>query len=165
MDSLYDLTQAQLALKNKLIELDFDSETIQDTLDGNSQEIDDKIESYGFFIRDRQSFADSMKAEIDRMTARHKAELKRIERTTEWLLTSMIALDKKSVECKIFTISTRDNPKKVSIIDESLIPNIYMRKPETPADVPDKKAILDILKSGESVPGCKMVSDKRLVIK
>lgn len=168
MSSLFELTKQQLELKTKLEAMNFDEETIQDTLEGESTEIQAKIESYGFVIRDRSAFVDAMTSEIERMTARRNTEAKRIEKTEEWLLTSMVALGIKNIECPVFTISVQNNPQSVEIFNEKLIPKTLMKIPEPPPppeEKPDKKAILAKLKAGEVVDGCKMVQKKRLVIK
>lgn len=168
MSSLFELTKQQLELKAKLQVMNFDEETIQDTLEGESTEIQAKIESYGFVIRDRSLFVDAMTAEIERMTARRNAEAKRIEKTEEWLLTSMVALGIKNIECPAFTIAVQNNPQSVEIYNDKLIPEEYMRTPEPappPEAKPDKKAILAKLKAGEEVGGCKIVQKVRLVIK
>ncbi len=165
--NLFELTTQQLDLKAKLLAMNFDEETIADTLEGNSLEIREKIESYGFVLRDRASFANAMTAEIERMTARRDAEVKRIEKTQEWLLTSMVACGMKSVECPAFTISVQNNPQSVEIYNDKLIPEELMRLPEPkpPVAAPDKKAILAKLKDGEEVAGCVMVQKQRLVIR
>lgn len=166
--NLFELTKQQLELKVKLVAMNFDEETINDTLEGESGEIQSKIESYGFVIRDRTSFADAMTAEIERMTARRDAEVKRIEKTKEWLLSSMVALGIKNIECPAFTISVQNNPPSVEIYNDKLIPEEYMKTPEPPPPPeakPDKKAILAKLKAGEEVDGCNMVQKQRLVIK
>lgn len=165
--NLFELTKQQLELKAKLVAMNFDEETINDTLEGESGEIQAKIESYGFVIRDRASFADAMTAEIERMTARRDAEVKRIEKTKEWLLSSMVACGMKNIECPAFTISVQDNPQSVEIYNDKLIPEEYMRTPpqKPPVAVPDKKLILDRLKTGEEIGGCMMVQKQRLVIK
>lgn len=167
MSSLFELTKQQLELKAKLQAMNFDEETIQDTLEGESTEIQAKIESYGFVIRDRSSFVAAMTAEIERMTERRDAEKKRVNKTVEWLLTSMVALKITEIECPVFTISVKKNPPSVEIFNEKLIPAEYMRKPEPVpvVEVPDKKAIAEKLKAGEEVGGCKMVKKVRLVIK
>lgn len=167
MSSLFELTKQQLELKTKLEAMNFDEETIQDTLEGESTEIQAKIESYGFVIRDRSAFVDAMTSEIERMTARRNTEAKRIEKTEEWLLTSMVALGIKNIECPVFTISVQNNPQSVEIYNNNLIPEEYMRTPEPkpPVAAPDKKKILEKLKAGEDVAGCRMVQKQRLVIK
>lgn len=165
--SLYELTGERLALQSRLEAMNFDEETISDTLEGESTEIAKKVEDYIYVIRNRTAFADAMQAEIDRMTERRNAELKRIERIEAWLLQNMIACDFRKVECPAFTINVQNNPPKVEVMDEKQIPPDYWRTPEPkpPVATPDKKLILQAIKDGKEVPGCKMVQSARLVVK
>ena len=165
--NLYELTQQQLELKQKLMEMNLDEQTLADTLEGSSLEISKKIENYGIVLRDRESFVDAISKEIERLTERMNAEKKRIERTKNWLLSSMVTLEIKQVECPLFTIAVQDNPPSVDVYNEKLIPAEYMRVPEPkpPVPAPDKRLILSELKAGKEVAGCVLKKDKRIVIK
>lgn len=165
MTTLYELTGKRLELQKELAELDFDTQTINDTLEGESKELSEKIESYGFVIRNMDSFIESMKAEEKRMADRRKAHENKVERIRQWLFENMLVCGISKIECPAFQISIANNPPKVMIDDESIIPDDLMVKHEAPPPSPDKKAILAKLKAEESVPGCHMESGKRLVIK
>jgi hypothetical protein len=165
MTTLYELTGKRLELQKELAALDFDSQIIQDTLEGESKEIEAKIESYGFVIRNMDSFIESMKAEEDRMAARRKAHENQVERIKKWLFENMVACGISKIECPAFTISVATNPPKTVVDDESLTPKDLMVEHPAPEPTPDKKAILAKLKAGETVPGWHIESGKRLVIK
>jgi hypothetical protein len=165
--NLYELTQQQLELKQHLMGMNLDEQTITDTLEGSSLEISKKIENYGIVLRDRESFVDAIAKEIERLTERMNAEKKRIERTKNWLLSSIVALEIKQIECPLFTIAVQDNPPSVDVYNDKLIPAEYMRVPEPkpPVPAPDKRLILADLKAGKEVAGCVLKKDKRIVIK
>ncbi len=165
--NLYELTQQQLELKQHLMGMNLDEQTITDTIEGSSLEISKKIENYGIVLRDRESFVDAIYKEIERLTERMNAEKKRIERTKNWLLSSMVTLEIKQVECPLFTIAVQDNPPSVDVYNDKLIPEEYMRVPEPkpPVPAPDKRLILSDLKAGKEVAGCVLKRDKRIVIK
>ena len=165
--NLYELTQQQLELKQHLMGMNLDEQTITDTIEGSSLEISKKIENYGIVLRDRESFVDAISKEIERLTERMNAEKKRIERTKNWLLSSMVTLEIKHVECPLFTIAVQDNPPSVDVYNDNLIPEEYMRVPEPkpPVPAPDKRLILSDLKAGKEVAGCVLKRDKRIVIK
>lgn len=167
MSSLYELTGERLALQSRLEAMNFDEETIIDTLEGDSTALAKKVEDYIYVIRNRIAFTDAMQSEIERMTERRNAELKRIEAIKSWLLQNMIACDFRKVECPAFTITVQNNPQKVEVMDEKQIPADYWRIPEPkpPVASPDKKLILQALKDGHEVPGCKIVQSARLVVK
>lgn len=167
MSNLYELVGNRLALQQKLEVLNFDEDTVLDTLEGNSTELAEKVTDYGYVIRNRTSFADSMSTEIARMIERRDAELKRIAAIEKWLLESMIACNFLKVEAPAFTIAVQNNPPKVEVLDEKQIPDDYWRTPEPkpPVAAPDKRLILAALKDGFNVPGCSMTQSARLVIK
>lgn len=162
--NLYSLTSERLALQSKLQDMNLDEQTIQDTLEGNSTELQAKIEDYGFVIRNMEAFSEAIKAEETRLSERRKSHEKRIERIKEWLLVNMQACDISKIECPAFTISLRQNPPKVIIDDEGLIPNEFMVTPPQPAPSPDKKALASAIKLGE-VSGCHVERGWRIEIK
>ena len=167
MSSLFELVGQRLELQNRLEVMNFDEQTIEDTLEGDSAAITEKIESYGFVIRNRTAFADVMSGEIERMVDRRNAELKRIAAIEEWLLNSMVACNISKIECPAFSVSVRVNPQSVDVFDESAIPSDYMRTPEPkpPVAAPDKKLILAAMKDGFEVTGCAIKRTNKLVIK
>ena len=165
MSSLYELSGARLALQHKLDILNLDTETINDTLDGESAELEAKIQDYGFVIRNLESFSDSIKSEEKRLSERRKAHDVKVTRIKEWLLQNMIACGISRIECPAFTIAVQNNPASVAIDAEGLIPEGYMRLPEPLPLAPNKSMIATALKSGQDVPGCHLEQSQRLVIK
>jgi hypothetical protein len=167
MASLYELTAERLDLQNHLEEMNFDDETIADSLEGESTAITAKIEDYGYVIRNRGAFLDAMDAEIERMKARRDAEAKRIAGIEEWLLKNMQACGISKIECAAFTVAVKENPQSVDVLDESAINEWYMYTPApTPVQPkPDKKQILADLKAGKEVTGCALKRTVKLIIK
>lgn len=165
MSSLYELVGKRLELQKKLEELNFDDETIIDTLEGDSTNLQAKIEDYGFVIRNLEAFSDAIKAEEIRLSERRKAHEKRVENIKSWLLHNMQACGITKIECPVFSISVRTNPQKVIVDDETAIPDRFLVVPDLPPPSPDKKAIAAAIKSGEDVPGCHLEQSNRLEIK
>lgn len=163
--NLFELTAERLALQNKLQAMDFDEQTIQDTLEGESTELQAKIEDYGFVIRNMESFAEAMKAEEKRMADRRKAHENKVERIKEWLLTNMQACKIAKIECPAFTIALRNNPPKVIIDNEGSIPSELFTYPEAPQPSPNKNAIADAIKAGQEIEGAHLEQGVRLEIK
>jgi hypothetical protein len=67
------------------------------------------------------------------------------------------------VKSSLFTIKLGKNPAKVSITDQALVPDKFVRTTLTIA--PDKNAIKDALQAGEEVPGCELVRDTVLKVR
>lgn len=163
--NLYELSGERLALQNKLESMDLDIETITDTLEANSMEIEAKIADYGYVIRNMDSFTDAMKAEENRMFERRKAHEKRVSKIKAWLLQNMQLCGITKIECPAFTVSLKNNPASVIIDDEELIPDGYKKLPEPPPLTPNKTMISTALKSGIAVPGCHLEQKQRIDIK
>lgn len=164
MSTLYELTAQRLELQSKLESMDFDTETIMDTLDGESTELQAKIESYAYVIRNMDSLVDATKAEAKRIGELAKAREVHVARIKDWLLTNMQACEIKSIECPAFKISVKNNPPSVVIDNAGQIPCEYYVYPE-PEPYPDKKSIAAILKTGKAVPGTHLETKQRLEIK
>lgn len=165
MTTLYQLTGERLALQQKLTDAGYDELTIQDTLDGSSTEIEAKIESYAYVIRNLRAPVQTIDDEIKRLTERKKAMSNHADRVEQWLFDNMVQAGITKVECPAFTIAIQNNPASVYVADEASIPSEYMRQPETPPPAPDKKMIASALKDGKEVAGCYLQQTKRLVIK
>ena len=167
MPSLYELTTERLALQLRLESLNFDTETITDTLEGESTALQAKITDYGYVIKNLDVFTDAMKAEEKRMAERRKAHEARVEHIKVWLLTNMVACGITKIDCPAFSITVKANPVKVVVDDMGTIPMAYMRAPPIviPESVPDKKLISDAIKSGLTVAGCHLEPSNRIEIK
>ena len=167
MSSLYQLTGQRLQLQNHLEEAGYDDQTIADTLSGESAEIEAKIQDYGFIIRNKTAFADSIEMEINRLTERLDVERKRVKAIEDNLLKSMLTCGFTTIEAPNFTVSVKQNPEKVDVIDVGLIPKQYMKIPEfkVPERQPDKVLIKELIHAGIEVAGCRLVRESKLVIK
>ncbi len=165
MTSLYNLVGERLALQNKLEELNFDEETIADTLEGDSLAIQAKIESYCFVIKNMEALPDAIKAEEKRLADRRKSIEKRVDSIKNWLFINMQHAGITKIESPVFTVALQNNPASVDIYDPSLIPADYLRVPEAPPPAPDKALIKKAISDGYEVPGARLQNTQRLVIK
>jgi hypothetical protein len=159
--TLYELTAERLALQSKLTSMDFDEETIADTLEGSSADIKNKMEDCGYVILNIKAHVKAIEEEESRLYARRKSAEKNLENIISWLLSSMIACNIKKEEFTSFTISTRKCPSTAIIDDEEKIPDEFLTVPDLPAPVPDKRKILAALKSGEEISGVHLEENKQ----
>ena len=87
---------------------------------------------------------------IDAMVAGIKARGERLDKQRDLLrtliATAMETAGEKRIETSAATVSLRNVPPKVQIIDEQAIPTRYWRQPDP---VVDKRALLAALKEGE----------------
>lgn len=165
MSSLYQLVGERLALQNKLEALDFDVDTIADTLEGDSLAIQSKIETYAYIITNMEALPCAMKEEEKRLADRRKAVEKRIENIKNWLLINMQHANINKITTPVFTIALQSNPASVIVDDETLIPADFFIQPAPTPPALDKAMIKRAIYSGLDVPGARLEFKQRIVIK
>ena len=157
---LYELSQSYVRLQEMAEELD--PQTYLDTLDAIKESLDDKAENTAKLIRSLEGDIEVMKAEEKRIAERRKTYEGKVSTLKQYLQVQMEIAGIEKVKRPLVTISIRNNPPSVKVLDESLIPSKYMiqQKP-----VISKKSVSEALKNGEFVPGAELQSTKGLVIK
>jgi hypothetical protein len=165
MTALYVLAQDYRAAADKLADLEMDEQTIADTLDGMSGDLEAKAIGTAMVARNMQALAASIKDAEAAMAARRKALDARADRLMAYLLANMQHAGIQKIECPHFTLAIRQNPAAVVINEPGLIPAEFMRQPEPPPPAPDKKAIAEALKAGSDVPGAHLSRGVRLDIR
>lgn len=164
MTSLYQLTAEYQAIAERLHDSDLDDQTIADTLEGMSGDIETKIQNVGFVIRNEEAEAEMIEQAIDAMSKRMKSKRNHVQRLKSYVLGSMIATGTNKVESPWFVLSIRNNPESVVIDAESQLPQEYMR--EVPASYsPDKTLIKKAIQDGFTVPGAHLTRTQSLSIK
>jgi len=166
MSTLHQLTGELLALYQQLESDGMDDETIRDTLEGMSWEFDAKVLNIAAIILELEAQAAAIKAEEERLAERRKAKESKAENMAEWLLKSLEAAHVgHKIENALYSVSARQNPVRVLVLDADAIPAQYMVQNPPPPPSLNKKAVQDAIKSGEAVPGCELIRTSRLVIK
>lgn len=165
MTQLYVLANDYRSAADRLTDLDIDDQTIADTLEGMSGELEVKCQNVAMMVRNIEASAAAIKEAEAAMAARRKALEKRAERVRDYLLANMIVSGVQRIECPYFCLTVRDNPLAVEIYEPGLVPAEFTIQPPPPPAAPDKKAIAGALKAGIDVPGCKLTRGQRLDIK
>lgn len=165
LPALYTLADEYLQDVAKLQDLDLDAQTVADTLEGLSGDLETKATNVAMFVRNLESLADQIKQAEATMAARRKAIETRAEHVREYLLTNMQRTGISKIDSPWFKIALRNNPPSVVVDDPSLIPARYMRQAEPPPPAPDKKEIKAAIEFGENVPGARLVTKQSVTIK
>lgn len=165
MTALYDIALEYRDTADKLADLDLDEQTIADTLESMSGELEAKATNTAFVIRNIEAHAAAIKEAEAGMAARRKAAENRAARLKDYLLANLLVAGVQKVECPYFKLAVRDNPPAVEIYEPGLIPAEFMKTPPPPPASADKTAIKEAIKAGQDVPGCKLTQGKRLEIK
>jgi chromosome segregation ATPase len=165
MTSLYQLTNEFQLLETKLNESDYDEQTIADTLEGASGDIETKATNVAMFIRNLESSAEAIKQAEKEMSDRRKAIEKKAESIRQYLKDNMQRCGITKIDSPYFALTLKKNPPSVIIDDAGAIAGELYVYPEAPAPYPDKKAIAELLKAGKVVNGAHLEQAERLEIK
>lgn len=153
MASLYELSASYAALIAA-----YDSAETEDERDEilfhlvNSEEaIADKAEAYARIMRNKQTEADALKAEADRLTEKRRAAENVVERLKSALLDAMTLTNTETIATSIGKWKKQANPWSCEVMDADSVPAQYHIKQP---DKIDKRALLDAFKqTGEIVSG------------
>lgn len=113
------------------------------------------------YIRELELEAEAVKAIATATAERASTLLKRATHLRFYLMEALDAMGQEKVSDSRISLAIRDNPPSVSVENADLIPPTYRRiKWE-----PEKTLIKDALKAGTDVPGCSLITTRRLAIK
>lgn len=150
--TLYELTEQYMTLMEMAEDPETDQQTLADTMDAITGEIEDKADSYAVIINSLKSDADVLDAEIKRLTARKAAMLANAERMKSRLMTAMIMAGREKIKTARYTLGIQKTTPSVVLDTDDLekIPAEYLIKQEPKID---KRGIAAALKGGKDMPG------------
>lgn len=163
--TLFEIAKEYRHITDVLMDSGVDEQTLNDTLEAESWDLELKAQNYGFVIRNLEATAASIKEAEKLMAERRKALEARAMHMTERLKTGMEIAGVSELSCPYFAIKIKKNPPAVDVWDEKQVPEQYWRQPEPPPKVIDKAAIKADLNAGIEVPGAMKVQGTRLEIK
>lgn len=150
-------TRRHTALRDELIrrwpDLANDDQTLADTLEGLSS-LPEQVAAVAKSIDDDTIMVSGITERQTELELRAERLKVRVENKKAAILHAMMESGERKFELPTVTISTRQNPPSVVIVDENLIPDTYKITPEPPAAKPDKRKILQALNDGQEVLGC-----------
>ncbi len=160
MASLYELTGQMYYLMQLLEDPDSEEQVILDTIEGIDFEIEEKADGYAKIIRMLTGEAETIAAEVDRLTARKKALLNNVDRLKSALEQSMIFLDKRKFKTALFSFNIQKNPATVNIVGE--VPEEFLIQQEPKVD---KRAIIDYVKEHGNTEYAELTQSESLRIR
>ena len=164
MTSLFLIAAEYRDAADKLADLDLDAQTVADTLEGLSGELEVKAQAVGHMIRRLEADAAAIKQWAQTANDRAKAAQARADSLHAYLSANLAACGIQRVEGPGIALSWRKS--SAVVIDEpGLIPAEFMRQPEPPPPAPDKRLIGDALKAGAEVPGAHIETRSNLQIR
>lgn len=164
MTALYQLATDFRAQAEKLADMDLDPQTLADTLESISGDVEVKAQNVAMFCRNLEATADAIKAHREAQKEREDAMRKRAEALKSYLARCMDACGIEKIEGPGIVLSFRKS-SAVVINEPGLIPAQYMRQPDPPPPAPDKTAIAAAIKAGAEVPGAHVEQRRNLQIR
>lgn len=157
---LYELANDFLEVEN--LE-GVDAQTQNEILNAIKVEIENKGDGIIKFIRNEEASLKVIDEEIKRLQALKKSKNTKIRNMKSYLMHCMRLMGMKKIEGNLGRISIRKNPASLEILDGTIIPQEYMIK-EVIINL-DKARVKEMLKNGETVPGCALVQCESITIK
>lgn len=164
MTALYVIANEYRNAANKLAELDLDPQTVADTLESLSGDLEVKAQNVALMVRIFEADAAACKQWAKDANERAKAIEARADRMREYLASNLEACGIEKVAGPGVAISFRAS-SAVVIDAEDLLPAEFMRVKPAPAPEPDKTAIAAAFKAGQEVPGAHIEHRKSIQIK
>ena len=145
MASIYEITADYLELLDMAEDPEMDPQVFEDTLEAVGGELECKAESYAKVMRQLESDAAGLKAEIDRLTNRRRTIEANVDRMKRALTNCMYATGKTKFKTELFSFGIQKNPASLHIDCELKdIPKKYLIRQDPKIDkVALKKAILE----------------------
>lgn len=145
----------------------FDEETGEILFDTSSLDtleiaFNEKVDNIICYIKNLNALNDAIESEIKALGERKKANNKKVENLTNYVLTTMKMREMDKLETAKNKVSFRKS-KSLNVVDESKIPSIYFT--EKIEHKVNKKAITDAIKQGYEIEGCELVEKTNLIIK
>ena len=162
MAALYEIASEYKQALVELNNMDLDDQTIADTLEGLSGDMEAKGRSVAAFFQNLDSEAAAIKDAVQRMSARQKVIQNRSARLRQYLLDNMQRCEITEISCPEFAIKVVKNPPSVIVDDVYAIPSDYTKEKVTVTV--DKTLIKTAIKDGHDVPGAHTETGYRLKI-
>lgn len=163
--SLYVIANEYQAMVERLMNSELDEQTIADTIEGASGELELKATNVAMFIRNLESSAEQIKLAEKAMAERRKQLESKADSVKQYLFDNMKRTGVTKIESPYFALTIKKNPPSVVIDDVALIPNEYKVFTPPPPPSPDKAAIKAALQEGKTVEGAHIEQGERLEIK
>lgn len=160
---LYQLAECY----RNLLDIMEDSEVTKEMLEeGFSQldgELEEKLTNMTYMVKELEAGEKALKEEEERLAARRKSMAKNRESLTQYMELNIRLMNKTRIKGEKFTWNIQKNPPKVVVDDLLEIPSEYIEI-VTDSKI-DKRRILELLKLGEKVGGCRLEQTEGLRIR
>lgn len=135
-----------------------------DRLNNLSISVKEKAVQVAAYILNQHADLQAMEEAIKKMRDRHAKLADKLIYLNDYLKTQLINCDIKEItDHPEFELKIKNNPPKVDVYDQTLIPDAYTVKTELVRI--EKRLIKDAIDQGIEVPGARVIQELRLEIK
>jgi hypothetical protein len=160
MPPLYVIAEEYQELLWLMAEGEIEESLFNEFLEDVSADFSKKSANVASFFLSLESQAEQIKLAEQRMKKRRESLLRNSKRLRDYLLTQMQSINQKEISTPEYLIRIRNNPARVDIISEVLIPGDF--KLEEVSVRIDKTSIREAIKAGNPVPGATLTQNQRL---
>lgn len=162
---LYEIKSAMVDTLDIFLESDrdeMDQEFYQDSMELLKRELSNKSSNIIKYVRNLDSEVIGIKDEIERLTKARKSRENKLKSLKDYLLNTMMVLDKTKIESDLGTYGLRKS-HPLEILDISKIPEEFIKRKEE--ITVDKRAVSSYIKSGHEIQGAALVERYSLQIR
>ena len=157
------LTNLQMDLENVEIDDESKQSLIVDSLSSIQDQFENKALNVASFIANLKLEATAVKTAEQRITQRRRTIERQVEWLTDYLFSQCQKMNLKKLGNEQLILSIRQNPVKVMITQEELIPEQFKETVTTIKVL--KSSLANALKNGESIAGVHLEASQRLDIR
>ncbi len=155
---LYELTEAYRRIQ------DAEDDSFEAALADLQDAIDVKADGVARIIRSLEGEAEVFEAKAKRLSEKARARANRADGLKAYLLANLEAVGLKQVKGSLFTVAIQDSPPRLNVIEMDAIPDSWRVYPPSTWR-PDARAIIQLWRDGQVVPGTEVVVGKHLRIR
>lgn len=165
--NLYEINKSiEDLIERMFVEVDPDTGEVDPAIIDEIEKLniarDEKLDNIGCYIKSLDAEVNAIKYEVDVLKDRMDSKKKQIERLKEYVSSDLLNHGETKKESPRVVFSFRRS-EQVNILDEDKIPS-YL-KTEKVEWTPDKRAIKELIKKGENVPGAELLEKQNIQIK
>jgi phosphoribosylformylglycinamidine (FGAM) synthase PurS component len=162
---LYEIADQYLEALDKLQESEeLDAQTIADTLEGLSGEVEEKMKAVAAVVLNLEAYEASAKRAAKNMTEKSKRAEAKASTLKRYLKETMDKLVITVVVGDQFDLKIKKNPPSLRVFDETTIPKDYFYMPEVEREL-DNEALKADLLAGKEIAGAEILRPTRLEIR
>jgi hypothetical protein len=160
---LYELSDIYRNLLAENEAGEFNDQLLKDRLQSIKEQFNDKAINLALLDKELEAEVLAIKNEVDRLSTRKRVAENKIKWIETYLLENMLATGVDKIPNELITVGLRKAPISVVIIDQSLIPEKFLRVIPEVKEANKSTLIADFKDTGEEQPGVEYITNKKTI--